>query len=624
MCGLFGEFGPQTLTDPRAISKISASIFHRGPDAEGRDSGEGWLLGFRRLAILDLSANGNQPMQSEDGRYRLVLNGEIYNYLELREQLQNGGITFHSGTDTEVLLHLLIRFGADALNMLNGMFALAFVDLQARRYLIARDRLGVKPLQLRLGNGTLRFASELGALTLWPGANPDLDQVALAEYLASGYLPDSRSIHQGYTKLPAGSYVTGDIDRPSLEPKAWWSPKMSPQEDGWSTEAEAAEDLEALLRNAVALRMRSDVPVALLLSGGIDSGLVGSYMAEVGPAPLALVAGFDQKAYDETAYAQQTAARVGMELRMIPLDAGNLAEVDSVAAAYDEPFGDPSALPMLHICKAAREHATVLLTGDGGDEAFAGYRRYIEVDRYRKFLAIPDALRRLTWAIGRNLVRPDQARKLAKMTLPGTLPAAVFDGLGLGKDPAVDTLLAKSLRPCPAVTDSIRMIWNQSEGQDLLSRQRLLDYAHYLPGDVLAKVDRASMAHSTEARSPFLDYRVVEFAARLPKRMLIKDGRGKQILRHLADRRLPAQVAAGSKAGFSVPLGDWIRNPKGAALVRERLTDAERNPHRIWSERGVDALLNAHIAGKRDYGEYFWRLLVLESWLRQRAGRPAA
>lgn len=616
MCGLIGEFGPQSIGDSRSIAAILLAMFHRGPDCDGSASGDGWMLGLRRLAIFDLSEDGNQPMRSVDGRYVIVFNGAIYNYLELRKDLEAAGDVFYSGTDTEVLLRLLIRHGTGALNLLNGMFAFAFLDLHARRYLLARDRLGVKPLHLRLAGGTLRFASELNALMRWPGAKTGLNREAVVEYLALGYVPDTLSIRAGYTKLPPGSFAEGDLDRPVYEPRRWWIPSIAPDEAGARSEADTAEELDALLSDAVALRMRSDVPIALLLSGGIDSGLIGSYMTSAGAAPLALVAGFDREDYDETALAQETATHIGIDMRVMPLDESNLTEVDRVARAYDEPFGDPSALPMLHICEAASMHATVLLTGDGGDEAFAGYRRYLQIEKYRGLLVLPDALRRVAWELGRGVIRPGQARKLAKVTLSGTLPAAVFDGLGLMRDPALKLILADPLQTCSDVARSVHEAWNGFSEHDLLSRQRMLDYAHYLPGDILTKVDRASMAHSTEARSPFLDYRVVEFAARLPKRMLLRQGRGKQILRQLAVRRLPSNVAAGGKRGFGIPVGDWFRRPDGAALVRDRLLDPARNPERIWSEAGVASLLQQHLDGQRDCGEYLWRLLVLESWLR--------
>ncbi len=616
MCGMFGEFGLRCLNDASAIARISQSIWHRGPDASGFAKGEGWMLGFRRLAILDLSAEGNQPMRSEDGQHILVFNGEVYNYLELRKELEAKGERFRSGTDTEVVLRLLMREGTTALTRLNGMFAFAYVDLQKRRYLLVRDRFGVKPLYMRLGGGTLRFASELRALLQWPDADRQIEPDAVIEYMALGYVPGDLCIFKGYTKLTPGHYIEGSLDRPVLTAKRWWHLEIAPKDALAGQESALVEDLDALLADATALRMRSDVPVALLLSGGIDGGLVGSYMAQSGGATLGLVAGFNRADYDESDLARKTADHVGMRIAVMPLSDSHLADVDRVARAYDEPFGDPSALPMLHICEAARTHATVLLTGDGGDEAFGGYRRYTEIQKYRAIMALPNAVRRMIWAAGGSRLGARQAYRLAKATLPGSLLGAVFDGLGLARDPALARLIHMP-QDAADVVASVRHAWADTEHKDLLSRQRMFDYAHYLPDDVLVKVDRASMAHSTEARSPFLDYRVAEFAAKLPARLLLRDGQGKWMLRQLAKRRLPHEVAKGGKRGFAVPVGDWIRQPAGAAFVRERLTGPAANPFQSWRIDGVEALLTEHLAGKRDYGDQFWRLLVLDSWLRQ-------
>ncbi|WP_307742832.1 asparagine synthase (glutamine-hydrolyzing) [Gemmobacter fulvus] len=617
MCGMFGEFGPHCLEDASAIDRISESIRHRGPDASGFARGEHWMLGFRRLAILDLSAEGNQPMRSEDGQHILVFNGEVYNYLELRKALEAEGECFRSGTDTEVVLRLLMREGAKALNRLNGMFAFAYVDLKKRSYLLARDRFGVKPLYLRFGRGTLRFASELRGLLQWPDADRQIDPDAAVEYMALGYVPGDMCIFKGYTKLPPGHYIAGDLETPVMAATCWWQLDIAPDHRLMGQEEALLEELDVLLADATALRMRSDVPVALLLSGGIDSGLVGSYMAQSGGAPLGLVAGFNRADYDESDLACKTAEHVGMRVAVLTLTESDLAGVDRVAMVYDEPFGDPSALPMLYICEAARAHATVLLTGDGGDEAFGGYRRYVEIQKYRAIMALPDGVRGMIWALGRRRLSAQQAYRLAKATLPGSMLGAAFDGLGLARDPALGQLIHMEENTTRDLVPSVRRTWAGTTHKDLLSRQRMFDYAHYLPDDVLVKVDRASMAYSTEARSPFLDYRVAEFAAKLPARLLLRAGQGKRMLRQLARRRLPAEVAKGGKRGFGVPVGDWIRTPAGAAFVRERLLAPSTNISRLWRVDGVEALLTEHIEGRRDYGDQFWRLLILESWLRQ-------
>lgn len=623
MCGIFGEIGRGNPDLTSAAGPVSNMLVHRGPDAAGLDSGEGWMLGFRRLAILDLNARANQPMRSPDNRHVLVFNGEIYNYLELRQSMEAEGETFTTTGDVEVLLRLLMRRGSKALPDLNGMFAFVFVDLETRRFLMARDRFGVKPLYVHATPGRLRFASELGALTAWPGTELMIDFEALRDYLSLGYIPGGSCIWTGYEKFPPGHCAEGSLDAPEIRPQPWWSIDIQPARGVLNIES-LLEELDALLTDATAIRTRSDVPMALLLSGGIDSGLVAARLSRGSSPPLALVAGFDEAGYDETGLARATADHLGLPVRVMRLSGGNLSEVDRVASAYDEPFGDPSALPTLHICEAARESAIVLMSGDGGDEAFAGYRRYIEIRRFRRVMSLPDSLKRQAWRLGRNRLAPAWEFRLAKATLPGDSLGSVFDGLGLGRDPVLAELAGEALRPLQDLAQSTARTWSETSGRDLLSRQRLFDYRQYLPDDVLVKVDRASMKHSTEVRSPFLDYRVAEFAARLPNRFLIDGDRGKAILRRLAKRDLPPGVVTARKQGFGVPVGAWMRSDEGAALVRARLADPERNPHRLWCSRGVEKTLSSHRTGERDCGEHLWRLLILESWLRQEGERHRA
>ena len=623
MCGIFGEIGPGKLDLAAAAGSISDTLIHRGPDSAGLDSGTGWMLGFRRLAIFDLNARANQPMRSPSGRHVLVFNGEIYNYLELRRAMEAEGETFSTTGDVEVLLRLLIRRGSKALPDLNGMFAFVFVDLEARRFLIARDRFGVKPLYVRADAGRVCFASELQAMTTWPDAERIMDPEAVRDYLSLGYIPGDACIWKGYAKFPQGHFAEGSMDAPEVQPQQWWSLDIEPAREDVNIEL-LMEELESLLNDATAIRTRSDVPMALLLSGGIDSGLVAARLARGSSRPLALVAGFHHEDYDETRLARSTADHLGLPVRVMPLSEGNLREVDRVASAFDEPFGDPSALPTLHICEAARESATVLMSGDGGDEAFAGYRRYLEIRRFRGMMSVPDGLKRMAWRMGRNHLSPKWSYRLAKATLPGESLGSAFDGLGMGRDPALAMLVGEGLPPLDDLARSTTRTWSGTAGHNMLSRQRLFDYRQYLPDDVLVKVDRASMRHSTEVRSPFLDYRVAEFAARLPDRCLVEGDVGKAILRRLATRDLPQSVATARKQGFGVPVGAWIRDKEGAALVRERLTDPLRNQHRLWSERGVEKVLSSHQKSERDYGETIWRLLILESWLRQHsAGSPA-
>ena len=622
MCGLFGEFGPDTLTQSEALSRISRTLQHRGPDDEGIAAGTGWMLGFRRLSILDLSQAGHQPMMSPDGRYVLAFNGEIYNYRELRSALEETGETFTSGTDTEVLLRLLTLKGpAATLAVVNGMYAFVLVDLTERRFVVARDRLGVKPLVLHATRRGLRFASELKALLAWPDAPREMDRQALADYLATGYVAGEGSILKGYVKLLPGHFAEGSLDAPGIVPQRYWQVDIWPGRDGSVRMETAADALDALLADAVALRLRSDVPMALLLSGGIDSGLVAAHAAATGASPLALVAGTrmaqdgTRDPSDETDLARATARHLGLTLVELDLNPGDLTDLDAISRVYDEPFADPSALAMMRICAMARGSATVLLSGDGGDEAFGGYRRYLETARHGWLTAVPLAFRRMAWTMGRSVLPPRQAYQLAKATLPGDLMGSVFDGMGLMRDPLVRAVLPADVAETGAdVTAAIALSWGRNAAPDMLSRQRAFDYRQYLPDDVLTKTDRASMFASTELRSPFLDYRIVEFAARLPNDLLRDQRHGKLVLRHLASKRLPAVLTQAPKRGFTVPVGDWLRLPAGAAMLRERLL--ERSDGTLWRTEGVRQVIDIHLSGRRDCGDILWRLLVLESWAR--------
>ena len=361
--------------------------------------------------------------------------------------------------------------------------------------------------------------------------------------------------------------------------------------------------------------------MALLLSGGIDSGLVAAHAAATGASPLALVAGTrmaqdgTRDPSDETDLARATARHLGLTLVELDLNPGDLTDLDAISRVYDEPFADPSALAMMRICALARGSATVLLSGDGGDEAFGGYRRYLETARHGWLTAVPLAFRRMAWTMGRSVLPPRQAYQLAKATLPGDLMGSVFDGMGLMRDPLVRAVLPADVAETGAdVTAAIALSWGRNAAPDMLSRQRAFDYRQYLPDDVLTKTDRASMFASTELRSPFLDYRIVEFAARLPNDLLRDQRHGKLVLRHLASKRLPAVLTQAPKRGFTVPVGDWLRLPAGAAMLRERLL--ERSDGTLWRTEGVRQVIDIHLSGRRDCGDILWRLLVLESWAR--------
>lgn len=619
MCGICGWFDSHLQGTPEITERMAGLLQHRGPNDQGYAHGRGWGLGFRRLSILDLSPLGHQPMHSPDWRFWLVFNGEIYNYVELRRDLEREGEQFQSGSDTEVLLRVLARRGVQGLSLLNGMFALALIDTRARTFLLARDRIGVKPLYYEVHAGGLRFASELKALLAWPDAPRQIDPIAVVEYLAQGYLPNETCIFAGYAKLQPGHLLAGSLDAPEqARAAAYWNLELSDDPSNRPLASTEFEEMQDLLRDAVRIRLRSDVPLGVFLSGGIDSGLVAALAAQASERPpLALTVGFSEKHVDETVLACATAQHVGLKHRVLVQRPGNLADLDRLAWFYDEPFGDASALPTFALCEAAAQHATVFLSGDGGDEAFGGYRRYIETVRNQPLIELTC---KAPWGL-RSLARlvPDMSLahyRLLKLGLPDCGAAAAFDQLP--GDPATWRAVHPDLRSLASRAGRpLWERWDLSRGASLTTRQQRIDYEMYLPDDVLTKVDRASMAHSIEVRSPFLDYRLVEFAARLPRGALLNAREGKLPLRALGARFLPTVVKRGVKRGFEVPLGEWFRHSTGVALVRERLLSPEARRLGFWDTQGVELIMAQHQSARgRDFGQLLWRLLMLEAWAR--------
>lgn len=615
MCGLVAWLGPDAPTAPAALAEATAALTHRGPDEHGHAAGDGWAMGFRRLRILDLSSTGHQPMSTPDGRYWLTFNGEIYNYRELRASLVAQGVRLRSTGDTEVLLHLLAMEGPEALHRCNGMFALTFVDTRERTFLLARDRLGVKPLWLHRGRDGLRVASELKALLALPGATRELDPTAVVRYLGLGYLAGDDAILAGYSKLPPATWLAGSLDDPTAAAETrYWSVTVR----GQDTEVDL-EELAELTEDAVRLRLRSDVPVGVFLSGGIDSGLVAAFAASAtdGEGPLALTASFPGDPTDETDLARATAEHLGLPHRTVVQNPAALSQLDALAWSMDEPLGDRAAIATYALGRTAADHGRVFLSGDGGDEAFAGYRRYLEA---RRRLPAARALRHLagpTRAALGLLPTTSAARfRLHKALLPDDGFAAWFDAVS--DDPVLQSALAPDLRSQLATAGrAVSSRWATTRGQDLTDRQRDLDYALYLPEDVLVKVDRMSMAHSIEVRSPFLDHRLVTFAAKLGATALIDQHGGKRPLRQLAATRLPTSVTHAAKRGFDVPLGTWFRSRPGIELLHERLIDAEHGGRGLWDPDGVRHLLDHHQRPRgRSFADLLWRLLLLDAWIR--------
>jgi asparagine synthase (glutamine-hydrolysing) len=637
VCGISGWVGASPVGAEGLLACQTRVLTHRGPDHTGLAYGADWGMGFCRLSILDLTPAGHQPMRTPDGQHSLVFNGEIYNHLELRQQVLQAGARLVGTSDSEVLLNLLALHGAEALPRLNGMFALAFLDHRRGTFLLARDRLGKKPLYYQAHGRQLRFASELKALLAWPDASRELDRAALAEYLVHGNTRGPRVIFRGYAKLAPGHFLQGRIAEPGTAgPRQWWRPEVDCSERDEVLNDDDRDELAALLEDAVRIRLRSDVPVGVFLSGGIDSGLVAviAGAAASGGPPLALTAGFDDPSHDESPLAALVAAQAGLPHRVVPVQPPKLEDVDRLAWFFDEPFADSSALPSLALCAAAAEHGKVFLSGDGGDEAFAGYRRYVEVLRHRWVASLPQPLR--TGARLSAALLPPMSRtryRLSKLAQPGDSFAASYDTIP--GDPALRRICHPDLRPAlDAAIDGVRADWLALGEGSLTGRQQQQDYEGYLPDDILVKMDRASMASSIEVRSPMLDHRLVEWASRLPRAALLHGGRGKVPLRALAADRLPTEVRTAPKRGFAIPVDRWLREPQGQALLQDRLLSREAADRGLWDVEATRRLISWHGGGRgRPTGSLLWRLLVLDAWARQyldvadgppHAPRPAA
>ncbi len=622
MCGIAGIFHLATPkpVDPARIERMCAAMPHRGPDGQGMWTAPGVGLGHVRLSIIDL-AGSPQPMASSDGRAMLVFNGEIYNYRELREELRAGGAEFHTDGDSEVILAAWQRWGPDCLPRLHGMFAFAIYDLGQRSLFLARDRLGVKPLfYAPLSDGSLAFASELKALLAHPLLRRDIDPLAIEDYLAWGYVPDHRSILAGVHKLPAGHSLLLRHDAPLPAPRQWWDVSFAERRSGRAADLEA--ELLHLLRQAVTSRMVSDVPLGAFLSGGVDSSSVVALMAEASANPVKTCSiGFDVKALDETSYADQVAKRFATDHRARQVSPDDFDHVDTLAAMFDEPFADASALPTWRVCQLARETVTVALSGDGADEAFAGYRRHKfqhGEDRLRALL--PQALRGPVFGgLGAIYPKADWApqplrAKATLLSLAASSETGYARAVGITPPELREQLYSPDflrLRGDYRAEQPWEETMRAAPARSGLDRAQYADLKFWLPGDILTKVDRTSMAVSLEAREPLLDHRLIEFAASLPENLRLKRGEGKWLLKKTMRRYLPDDILFRQKQGFVTPIAQWLRGPL-AGTAREIATSAAL-ARTGWFDKGkLSALAEAHIAGKADHGRLLWQLLMLD------------
>ena len=622
MCGIAGFVEASGAISPfhpeqsRAlVHRMCDVIRHRGPDDEGVWLDEGVALGMRRLSIIDLST-GHQPIHNEDRSVWIVFNGEIYNFLELRRELEALGHRFYTATDTEVIVHAYEEWGKQAIVRLRGMFGLAIWDARLRTLLVARDRIGIKPMHYAAVNGRFYFASEIKSLLQAPDLPRDLDAGALDHYLSFLYTPRDGSIFKSVHKLPPGHLLTWTDGRVAIE--QYW--QMPATETFTGSEADAVEQLRAVLTDAVRSHLISDVPLGAFLSGGLDSSLVVGLMTQVSSARVKTFSiGFDDPAFDELAHARRVAQHFGTDHHELVVKPDGVGILDKLVSHFDEPFADSSAIPTWYVSEMARRHATVVLSGDGGDELFGGYDRYlphprvVAFDRYS-----PRALRRVAGMAAAHLPHGVRGRNFLRH-VGRDAQGRYLDAVRFFGADEKSALLSADVRGAidgPDPEAQLARHFQRFAGLPWASQMMRFDAETYLPEDVLTKVDRMSMAHSIESRVPLLDNAVIAFASALPSDLKIKDGRRKHVLKEVAATLLPREIIDRRKQGFGVPLGTWFRGD-----LRELFADTLLSPASL--QRGyfqpafVRQIVNEHLAGTRDHTLRLWQLVVFEKWQQQ-------
>jgi asparagine synthase (glutamine-hydrolysing) len=624
MCGIVGYINAGGgAIDTALLEEMNAAIIHRGPDEDGFYIHENVGLAMRRLSIIDL-AGGRQPIHNADKTAWLIFNGEIYNYQELRKNLEDEGAELYTKSDTEVVLQLYDRYGADCLQYLRGMFAFAIWDTRDNSLFLARDRVGKKPLlYAHRPNGDIIFGSEFTALLKHPDISREIDFEAIHHYLSFICVPAPLTAYKDIRKLEPGHWLrwkNGEI-----ETKRYWLPDFSEKLD--ISEDEAQDEVLRILRESVRLRMIAEVPLGAFLSGGVDSSAVVALMAQESSRPVKTFSiGFEEQDFSELKYAKKVAQHVGAEYNEFIVKPNAMDVLPTLIEHYGEPYADPSAIPTYYVSKETRKHVTVALNGDGGDESFAGYERYVGMRLARQYARIPALLRKSLIEFPLSLVpQPDgvrnRIRSAKRFVKAAALPHTTryLNWVSGGTEELKTDLYTEDFKRITAdfYSGDILEKWlNSPNAKGILDASLLTDQQTYLPNDLLVKVDIASMANSLEARSPFLDHKLIEFAAKLPESMKARGMETKSLLKKIAAKLVPKEVVYRRKMGFAVPVGYWMRNEM-KDFLREVLLSEKAGKRGIFKPAALEALIDLHISGKEDLTFMLWTLLMLELWFQR-------
>jgi asparagine synthase (glutamine-hydrolysing) len=624
MCGIVGIANANSRSVNREVlEKMNACITHRGPDDDGFYLRENVGLAMRRLSIIDV-AHGKQPIHNSDQTAWIVFNGEIYNFQELRADLEKQGDEFYTNSDTEVILHLYDKYGADCVEYLRGMFAFAIWDEREKTLFIARDRIGKKPLLYsHLSDGSLVFGSEFRALLKHPGVTREVDYAAIHHYLSLAYVPAPLTAFQKIRKLKPGHWLLWKDGE--IKTTRYWQPDFSKKIKISEPDAEA-ETLR-LMREAVKLRLISEVPLGAFLSGGVDSSVVVALMAEQSSTPVKTFSiGFEEQDFSELKYARMVAEHVGAEHHEFTVKPDALEVLPTLVKHYGEPYADPSAIPTYYVARETRQHVTVALNGDGGDESFAGYERYTAMALAERYHKLPKILRQSFIEKAVNLVPTSEIRRSRARDLKRFLQAASLDkaeryftwmsAIDRNAKNELYTDEFKHKTVSFETSDFLADWFSAANGSGIVDATMMTDQQTYLPDDLLVKVDIASMANSLEARSPLLDHHLIEFAASLPENLKLHGTTSKYLLKKIAAKLVPPKAVYRRKMGFGVPVGSWFRGAL-EPFLRETLLGEKCLGRGLFRPATVTRFVDQHTSGERDFTYQLWTLLMLELWFEE-------